>query len=385
MAIVSLPPVVSDSDSGDSLELPTSHRVPLSWLVEHGGEAIRYRSLRDLAPLGSVPAAELSAARAAVLDSKAVAALARKQRDDGVWGGNLMGFEADKVRNLKDTGTIPQYRLLIQHGLGPDDRVIRSADRLLFRLLSRDDDPALMFEWQELGSTEPIAEAWVRWLIREAASAALAEAGHLEDPRLRGAGHKVASAVSQFLRSPLAESPLAKAGRQTVLHPEAYPPTWYSAAMLAAMPSLQRERAGFVTRLGEYLSRPAPRQAYVVHIGKASVTPDHLLLGNPVETDSRGAPKDIPLALHFLELMARLGTLPHSEPASLALGRLLEECDERGVWHPKNLRAAPRVENVASYHTWPLADGRNPEARMADATFRLALIAKLLGWQLEYV
>ena len=49
--------------------------------------------------------------------------------------------------------------------------------------------------------------------MREAASAALAEAGHAEDPRLRGAGHKIASAISQFLRSPLAEKPFLKSGQ----------------------------------------------------------------------------------------------------------------------------------------------------------------------------
>lgn len=320
------------------------------------------------------------------MESKAVVAVAKKQKDDGTWGGNLLAAEADKARGIKDTGTIPQYRLLAQHGVPTTQRAMRLADRLLFRLLSRDDDPGLMFEWQPVGSTEPVAEAWVRWLIREAASAALAESGHLEDPRLRGAGHKVASAVSQFLRSPLAESPLTKAGRQTILHPEAWPPSWYSVAMLAAMPSLQRERAGFVTRLGEYLAKPAPRQSFTVLVGKASVAPDHLLLGDPIDTDARGAPKDIPLALHFYELLARLGTLPHSEPASTGLARLLEDVDERGVWHPRNLRSAPKAESPVSYHIWPLAaESKSAESRAADVTFRLALIAKLLGWQLEFV
>jgi hypothetical protein len=155
--------------------------------------------------------------------------------------------------------------------------------------------------------------------------------------------------------------------------------------MVAAMPSLQRERAGFVTRLGEYLAKPAPRQAFTIQVGKASVAPDHLLLGDPIETDSRGAAKDIPLALHFYELLARLGTLPHSEPASTGLARLLEDVDDRGVWHPRNLRSAPKPESPMSYHAWALAaDGKSPESRAADVTFRLALIGKLLGWQLEF-
>ena len=119
-----------------------------------------------------MPAEELAAAQAAVLESRAVVAVLKKQKDDGTWGGNLLAPEADKARGVKETGTIPQYRLLTQHGVPQGQRALRLADRLLFRLLSRDDDPALMFEWQPLGSAEPIAEAWVRWLIREAASAA---------------------------------------------------------------------------------------------------------------------------------------------------------------------------------------------------------------------
>ena len=324
-------------------------------------------------------------AQEAVVESKPVAAVLKKQKEDGTWGGNLLGFEPDKARGLKDTGTIPQYRFLTQHGVASGQRSIRLADRLLFRLLSRDDNPGLMFEWQSVGVTEPMAEAWVRWLIREAASAALAEAGHLEDPRLRGAAHKVASAVSQFLRSPLAEAPLSRAGRQTILHPDAWPPSWYSLAMVAAMPSVQRERAGFVTRLGEFLARPGPRQGYAVQVGKTMVTPHHILLGDPIDTDSHGTPKDIPLALHFYELLARLGTLPQSDPARKGFGRLLEQVDGRGVWHPRNLRSAPKGDSPVSYSSWPLApESRAAESRAADVTFRLALIARLLGWELEF-
>jgi hypothetical protein len=331
-------------------------------------------------------AQDVAEAQAAVIESKAAGAILKRQRDDGTWGGSLMAVGSSKAAGVRDPGTIPQYRLLAQHGVPANQRALRLADRLLFRLLSRDDDPALMFEWQAIGSTELAAEAWVRWLIREAASAALAESGHLEDPRLRGAGHKVASAVSQFLRSPLAEAPLAKAGRHVILHPEAYPPSWYSVAMVAAMPSLQRERAGFVTRLGEYLAKPAPAQSFAIQVGKAMVPPEHLLLGDPVETDARGAAKDIPLALLFFEMLARLGTLPDSAPARTALARLLEDVDDRGVWHPRNLRSQPKADSPFSYHIWPLAvESKGPEARAADVTFRLALIAKLLGWPLDYV
>ena len=109
-----------------------------------------------------------------------------------------------------------------------------------------------------------------------------------------------------------------------MLHPEAHPPSWYSVAMLAAMPNLRRERAGFTERLGHYLAQPAPKKAFVIQVGKKTVKPQHLLLGDPIEADSKGIPKDIPLALHYIELLARMGALQWAPVATKVLGRLLQ-------------------------------------------------------------
>ena len=203
---------------------------------------------------------------------------------------------------------------------------------------------------------------------------------------MRGAAHKIASEVSEFLRSPLSEKPFVRAGSASVLHPEANPPSWYSLAMMAAMPNLQRERAGFRDRLVNYLAEPQPKKAYAIAVGKKKIKPTHLLLGDPIEADGKGMPKDIPLALHYLELMARLGGVAASPPAVKVLSRLFKDTDERGVWSPKGLRSAPKAINKASYHTFPLdLESKAAEWKQVDVTFRLALIAKVLGWGLEYV
>jgi hypothetical protein len=255
----------------------------------------------------------------------------------------------------------------------------------LFRLLSRDEDPSLLFEFQKSVKSDPEAEAWARGIMREASSAALAEAGYGDDPRLRGAGHKIASAISQFLRSPLAEKPFIKNGKQMVLHPEAHPPSWYSVAMLASMPNLQRERAGFTERLGHYLAQPAPKKAFVILVGKKTVKPQHLILGDPIEADPKGHAKDIPLALHYIELLARMGALEWAPVATKVLGRLLQDCDDTGVWRPKNLRSLPKQGNKITYHYYPLhLDAKTTEGKEVDITFRLAVIAKVLGWSLSY-
>ena len=367
------------------LELPSQHRIPLSWLLQYGSEAIRYRTYRDLAPEGYAAPEVVQAAQAAIPESKAAAAVVKKQKDNGIWGGNLLGLAPSAAQGIKDVGTIPQYRRLLQLAWPLDGRPFKLADRVLFRLLTRDENPALLFEYQKLVAAEPAAGAWVRGVIREAASCALAEAGHVEDPRLRGSGHRIANGISQFLRSPLAEKPFTRSGKNVVLHPEAHPPSWYSVAMLGSMPNLQRERAGFTERLGHYLAQPAPKKAFVVQLGRKLVRPTHLLLGDPIEADSKGLPKDLPLALHYIELLARIGALHTAPVATKVLARVLKDCEESGAWNPKGLRSAPKPLNKLTYHCYPLhLETKTPEDRQVDVTFRLALIAKLLGWAVEY-
>jgi hypothetical protein len=370
---------------GALLELPTQHRIPLTWLLENAGPSIRYRTLTELAPAGYASPETVEATHAAVIESKAALAVVKKQKDSGTWGGNLLGLAPSAPHGIKDVGTIPNYRRLLQLEWPRSGRPFKLADRVLFRLLSRDEDPALLFEFQKQAKSDPDAELWARGIIREAASAALAEAGFAEDPRLRGAGHKIANSISQFLRSPLAEKPFVKGGKQVALHPEAHPPSWYSVAMLASMPNLQRERAGFTERLGHYLAQPAPKKPFVIQVGKRTLRPQHLLLGDPIEADAKGFPKDLPLALHYIELMSRMGALSWAPVATRVLARLLKDCDETGVWHPKNLRSQPKALNKITFHFYPLhLDSKTTEGREVDITFRLALIAKLLGWQLDY-
>jgi hypothetical protein len=114
--------------------------------------------------------------------------------------------------------------------------------------------------------------------------------------------------------------------------------------------------------------------------------PTHLLLGDPIEADSKGTPKDLPLALHYIELLARIGALHTAPVATKVLARLIRDCDEQGVWAPKGLRSQPKALNPITHHYYPLLpDPKTAEGRTADVTFRLAVIAKALGWQVEYV
>ncbi len=339
-----------------------------------------------MAPAGAIDPVTVAEALKQVVLSDAVSVVTKRQQDSGLWDANFLAFAASNKDGSDEEGTIAQYRRLLQLGLPATTRPFRLADRVMFRTLSRDDDPLLYGEFFDSTEDDPESAEWYRSLIREGVCAAFAEAGKEDDPRLRGMAHKIVSAVSGFLRSDLATDPIIKRGGSAwQLHPDASPPTWWSVAMLAAMPSLQRERAGFVERLGAYLAQPAPTKSFMVTVGKTTMRPQHLLLGDPIELDAKGIPKDVPLALHFVELLAGLGQL-HASPSAVAfLESLLVDLDAEGVWHPKNLRSQPKAASPVTHHFWPLAaDDGELASRQADITFRLAQIAKRLGWHLEF-
>jgi len=371
----------------DNLELPTSHRLPLAWLLETASAPIQYRAYAEVVPGSARDAGQLEALRLAVLNYKPALAIARKQKETGLWGGNLLAPAPLKALGATETGSVYQYRRLIELGWSADQRPFRLADRTFFRLLSRDEDPALLVEFQRPAKNDPQLAAWARSMGRQAASAALARAGsHSEDPRLRGAGHRIVSDISQYLRSDVAAKPFRKARGKTVLEPTAYPPTIFAIEMLAFLPALQRERAGFVERLANYFSSPAPRRSFFILAGTKLLKPMFELLGDPLRADAQGRVTDVPFALYWLELLARLSLVRQVPSANRTLARLFSECDDQGIWSPRNLRTMPKTANPLVAHFFPLeGPGKSPAQRQTDVTFRLALIAQVMGLPIEIV
>jgi len=359
--------------------------VPLTWLLEHAGPTVRYRTLSELSPVGSVPQASMAEAVKTVIVSEPVSAVTTRQQETGLWGANFLAFGPSPRDGIEEAGTVAQYRRLVQLGVPRTTRPFRLADRVMFRTLSRDDDLLLYGEFADAAEEEPKFSEWYRNQVREGVSAALAEAGHQDDPRLRGAAHKIATSVSAFLRSPQSQDPFIKRAGGWQLTSEVTPPSWWSLAVFAAMPSLRRERAGFIERLGQYLTQPVDPRSFMIGIGHRTWRPSHLVLGDPIELDSKGQPKDMPLALHFVELLAGMNLLSAVPSASTVFANLLADVDAQGVWAPKNLRSQPKAMSPVTYHSWPLsADDNTLQSRQGDITFRLARIAKQLGWSLEF-
>jgi hypothetical protein len=66
------------------LELPSSHRLPLSWLYEAASAPIQYRALAEAAPESARDPDRLATLRQAALEYKLATAIARKQKADGL-------------------------------------------------------------------------------------------------------------------------------------------------------------------------------------------------------------------------------------------------------------------------------------------------------------
>lgn len=356
----------------------------MGWLYEAASPPIQYRALNEVAPESLRDPERLAALRALVLADKGALAIARRQKDTGLWGGNLLAPGPSKIYGWTERGTVYQYRRLLELGWPADMREFKLADRFLFRLLSRDEDPTLLVEFQRPAKTDPRLGLWGRNMHREAAAAALARAGHVEDPRLRGAAHRIASDVSLYLRSELAQKPFRKQSGKTILDPLATPPTIFFIELMAFLPAVQRERSGFLERLAAYFSIPAPKRAFSILAGKKFLKPTFELLGDPLRADAQGHITDVPFAVYWLELLARLGIVRQVPSASKVLARLFNECDDQGIWFPKNLRVPPKSDNPVVAAWYPLeGPGKSPAQRQTDVTFRLALIARLMGLPIE--
>jgi hypothetical protein len=354
--------------------------------MEAASPPIQYRAMAEAAPESARDPERLAELARLAHEYKPAQAIARKQRDNGLWGANLLAPGASKAFGWSEVGTVSQYRHLLEMGWPADHRVFRIADRFLFRLLSRDPDPTLLVEFQRPAKTDPGLGVWARNMGREAAAAALARASRGEDPRLRGAAHNIATAISTYLRSPLVEKPFKKAQGKTVIEPEATPPTIFAMEMLAFLPALQRERSGFIERLGTYFSTPAPKRAFFQLAGKKVLPPIFALMGDPLRADAHGHIPDVPFAVYWLELLARLGLVRQVPSATKVLARLYSECDDQGIWSPKALRVMPKTDSPVLTHYFPLeGPGKSPAQRQTDITFRLALIARLMGLPIEVI
>ena len=299
----------------------------------------------------------------------------------------MLALPAARSENFDGVGTINAVRRLLEYGWAKDSPPLLHARRILFRLLAEDTDPEFLYEFGGGGGAKTIDEDLVRRgrsILREAAGAALAQAGYEDDPRLRGVARRVLDRITNFLRSPLAQKPWTRVGNQHVLAAEAAPPSIYAMTMLAYMPLFRTEHHEAMDRLYHFLTQALPRQELLQLCGRKILPQPHLILGDLLP-NRNAADADVPGAITWLELMARLGFLRRNDNWSKLFDRFLDDRDDQGVWHPHKGMAAVRSTNPFVWPSYPLENALSGDERWTDATFRLGLIARLLGRTIEPV
>ncbi len=355
---------------------------PLGWLLDHASAPIQYRAINDVAKLedgttfapGLLPLAYRPALELAV------------QADvNGVWNDSMLALPSQRSEHFEGIGTIPAMRRLLEYGWDKDAPPIVHTKRVLFRLLAEDNDPDFLYELRpSRGKVEEEVLLAQRQLLREAAGAALASAGFESDPRLRGLARRTIERIAEYLRSPLAEKPWIRVGNKQVLHPEAFPPSIYALHLIANMPLFQNEHYEAMELLNAYLARPLPRQDSVQQVGTTLMPQPYAVLGDLLP-HRNAVEADVPKALAWLELMARLGFLRRNETWTKMFERFVDDCGRDGVWHPHKGLAMPKSTDPYVWPMFPLEVTHGGEERWCDVTFRIGLIARLAGRPISIV
>jgi hypothetical protein len=350
---------------------------PLGWLLDHASPSIQARACLEVA--GISPAAEPGLTNLPYSDPFALR-LAIRQSPDGTWNGTMLTIPSVNDDEFEGVGTIPAVRRMVEYGWDRESPPLMLARRLLFRLLAEDNDPNYLFELADSGSGDIRARA----LLREAACAALAQSGYEADPRLRGAARRILERMDAFLASPLAEKPWTRIGNRHVLAEEAAPPSIYTLVMLAHMPIFRSEHYPEMERLYNYLTQPKPTQEPVQLFGKEIVLQPHAVLGDLLH-NRNVVDADVPFALMWLETMARLNFLKRNDNWMKMFERIDDDRDKKGVWHPHKGSDAPTSSSLYVWPSFPLENTCVGDGCWTDVTFRVGLIAKLLGRRIQLV
>lgn len=354
---------------------PTPLEFPLTWLLEVAPPPIQYRAAIEVARL---PLAASRSFLALPYAYTPAIELALSQLADGTWNHSMLGVPSARGEHYKGIGTISAVRRLLEYGWDRESPPLVQARRVLFRLLAEDDDPVYLYELGTKGKMELAMVRHGRAILREAAAATLAQAGYENDPRLRGAARRILERVDLFLKSPLAQKPFIRVGNHHVLAPGASPPSVHTLIMLAHMPLYRSEHYDLLERVYAQLSQPQPRQEAATMVGSKIVAEPHLVLGDPLP-HRNAADADMPSALFWLEIFARLGFLRRNEGWTKLYERLIDDCDSSGVWHPPKRTATMRSDNPYAWPAFPLEPQGAGEERWTDVTFRLGVIARHSG------
>ncbi len=348
-------------------------------MLDHAAAPLKYRAMTEVARATPEVAER---ARAGVYTFAPAITLSLTQGGDGTWHQSMFGVPSSKAAHFEGVGTMLAVRRLLEYGWEREAPPMVHARRLLFRLLAEDNDPQYLFELLPAKGVTLELRHRGRVMLRESAAALLAQAGYEQDPRLRGAGRRALERVGSYLASPLGAKPWVRNGNKQVLAAEAQPPSIWLLWMLAFMPHFRNEHHAQMELLYTHLTQPLPRQEPVQAVGDKLIEQEHLVLGDWLP-HRNAVDADVPRALAWLELMARLGFLKRNENWLKLFDRFVDDCDNTGLWHPHKGTTAPRAADKYTWGIYPLEPVTAGDERLSDATFRIGLIARLLGRQID--
>ena len=365
--------------------LGESITFPLGWVLDNASGPIKYRSAAEVARSSDSMLREMAWLP---YGHRPALRLALSQNVDGIWNQSMLTVPK-QGGDIAGAGTISAARRLLEYGWDRESPPLSHARRALFRLLAEDNDPAYLYELG-LKAKDDDSVRRGRLQLREAAAAALAQAGYESDPRLRGAARRILERIDGYLNSPLAEKPWKRVGNVHVLAPEVSPPTFHALTMLAHMPIFRQENYSETERIYQYISQPHPRQDSVQLVGKKMIDQPQYVLGDRLP-HRNAVENDVPFALMWLETMARLGFLRRNENWMKMFDRFEDDRDRTGVWHPHKGMSVPSTNNPIVWPMFPLEDlsaagsAKATGAAWSDVTFRIGLIGRLLGREVKVI
>jgi hypothetical protein len=356
------------------------------WLLERACPPLRLRTLLEVLDR---PADDwdVSRAREGVNQFPPAVAVGRLQSENGVWLGKLLDFEPPNFSRKKGPGTVNQFLYLVECGWDLTHPICHCSGLMLEQLLDAKNG-ADLHELKGYLGEKPGLEAVMRGFLSRVAAALLARAGKADDPRIDAVGEALLDRLEVQYADPAAppvygdvveieEGDLKVPYRR--MADGAIPVDHFTLYLLAywrgaqATPRARKITANAVRHLFE-----APHETPKLLIesdGKRL-----LKLRIPQIADwpqERYADRRLGFLLHDLELLARTGTLTaHAKPMAL-LDWVISLVDAEGVLHAD--AAIEKFCTRSIYHYFPLEDSwRGKHKKYTDATFRLALILKLL-------
>jgi hypothetical protein len=361
-------------------------QATLPWLVERGCPPIKLRTLLEILDR---PADDWDVARArdGVNQHPPAVAVGRLQAENGVWLGKLFDFEPPAYARKKGPGTVNQFLFLVESGWDLTHPICHATGLLLEQYL----DPRGTADLHELKGylgEKPALAAAMRSFVRRVAAMLLARAGRRDDPRIDAVGEELLTALeTQYARpeAPDVYGPTVEIeeGDQKVayrtLREGAVPIDHFTLYMLAYWPGARAtERARKITAQAVRHLFAAPHEPPRLLMEAAGKRLFKLRIPHLADwTQDRYADQRLGYLLHDLELLARTGTLLDHPKATALLEWTLSLVDGEGILHADG--AIEKHVARSLYHYFPLEESwRGKHKKFTDATFRLALILKLL-------